>query len=151
MSKPLDFYHTRGMQRTSQNLKEDVVKNDFGVSAQPLVSIEPEHIIIDQLHLLLRICDKLLRNLTSDTKTFRFTFGQKRVLKVNWNGRHWRDLTLKSFWKIFLQNYAFWSIMIPIIILSKFGVHFWIYIVSWRSKYTSSLTLKIFLKNVKGG
>jgi hypothetical protein len=88
MSKPLDFYHTRGMQRTSQNLKEDVVKNDFGVSAQPLVSIEPEHIIIDQLHLLLRICDKLLRNLTSDTKTFRFTFGQKRVLKVNWNGRH---------------------------------------------------------------
>jgi hypothetical protein len=35
------------MQRTSHNLKEDVVKNDFGVSAQPLVSIEPEHIIID--------------------------------------------------------------------------------------------------------
>ena len=43
------FYHTRGMQRTSQNLKEDVVKNYFGVRAQPLVSIEPEHIIIDSL------------------------------------------------------------------------------------------------------
>ena len=55
MTKPLEFYHTRGMQRTSQNLKEDVVKNDFGVRAQPLVSIEPEHIIIDELHLLLRI------------------------------------------------------------------------------------------------
>jgi hypothetical protein len=50
-----------GMQRTSQNLKEDVVKNYFGVRAQPLVSIEPEHIIIDELHLLLRICDKDLR------------------------------------------------------------------------------------------
>jgi hypothetical protein len=49
MTKPLEFYHTRGMQRTSQNLKEDVVKNDFGVRAQPLVSIEPEHIIIDQI------------------------------------------------------------------------------------------------------
>jgi hypothetical protein len=49
MTKPLDFYHTRGMQRTSQNLKEDMVKNDFGVCAQPLVSIEPEHIIIDEL------------------------------------------------------------------------------------------------------
>jgi hypothetical protein len=48
MTKPLDFYHTRGMQRTSQNLKEDVVKNDFGVRAQPLASIEPEHIIIVQ-------------------------------------------------------------------------------------------------------
>ena len=65
----LDFYHTRGMQRTSQNLKEDVVKNDFGVHAQPLVSIEPEHIIVDELHLLLRICDKLLRNLILDTQT----------------------------------------------------------------------------------
>jgi hypothetical protein len=51
---------------------------------------------------------------------------------VNWIDRHWRSLTIKSFWKIFLQNYAFWSIMIPMIILSKFGVHFWIYIVSWR-------------------
>ena len=69
MSKPLDFYHTRGMQRTSQNLKEDVIKNEFGVRAERLVSIEPEHIIIDELHLLLRICDKLFRNLILDTKT----------------------------------------------------------------------------------
>jgi hypothetical protein len=68
MTKPLDFYHTRGMQRTSQNLKEDVVKNGLGVHAQPLVSIEPEHILIDELHLL-RICDKLLRTLILDTKT----------------------------------------------------------------------------------
>jgi hypothetical protein len=45
MTNPLDFYHTHGMQRTSQNLKEDVVKNDFGVSAQPLISIGAEHII----------------------------------------------------------------------------------------------------------
>jgi hypothetical protein len=59
MAKPLNLYHTRGMQRTSQNLKEDDVKNDFGVRAQPIVSIVPEHIIIDELHLLLRICDKL--------------------------------------------------------------------------------------------
>ena len=70
MTKPLDVYHTRGMQRTSQNLKEDVVKNDFGFRAQPLVSMGPEHIIIDELHLL-RICDKLLRNLILDTKTKR--------------------------------------------------------------------------------
>jgi hypothetical protein len=69
MTKPLDFYHTRGMQRTSHNLKEDVVRNDLGVRAQPLVSIHPEDIIIDGLHLLLRICDKLLKNLILDTKT----------------------------------------------------------------------------------
>ena len=65
MTKPLDFYHTRGMQRTSQNLKEDVIKNDLGVRS------EPEHIIIDEFHLLLRICDKLLKNLILDTKNAR--------------------------------------------------------------------------------
>ena len=68
MTKPLDFYHTRGMQRTSQNLKEYVVNNYFGVCAQPLVSIEPEH--NDELHLL-RICDKLLMNLILNTKNTR--------------------------------------------------------------------------------
>ena len=68
MTKPLDFYHTRGMQRTSQNLKEDV-KNDFGVRAQPLVSIEPEHIIVDELHLP-RICDKL-KDRTFDIRELR--------------------------------------------------------------------------------
>jgi hypothetical protein len=83
MTKPLEFYHTRGMQRTSQNLKEDVVKNDFGVRAQPLVSIEPEHIIIDELHLLLRICDKLLKNLILDTKTLDDKNAVLKVLKVN--------------------------------------------------------------------
>ena len=114
MIKSFDFYHTRGMQRTSQNLKEDVVKNDIGVRAQPLVSIEPEHIIIDELYLLLRICDKLLRNLILNTKTLNDKnavhceksdfLGQhtekirgcgvscyiwtKRVLKVNCIGRH---------------------------------------------------------------
>ena len=69
MTKPLDCYYTRGMQITSHNLKKDVVKDYFGVRAQPLVSIEPEHIIIDELHLLLRICDKLLMNLILNTKT----------------------------------------------------------------------------------
>jgi hypothetical protein len=115
MTKPKDFYHTRGMQRTSHNLKEDVVKNDFGVRVQP-----PEHIIIDELHLRLRICDKLLRYLISDTKTLddkNAVHGEKsdflgqltekirecgvsfyiwttRVFKVNWIGRHWRGLTI---------------------------------------------------------
>ena len=39
MTKPLDFYNTRGMQRISQNLKEYAIKNDFGVRAQPLVRL----------------------------------------------------------------------------------------------------------------
>jgi hypothetical protein len=35
-------------------------------------------------------------------------------------GRHWRGLTMKSFWEMFLQNYALWSIMITMIILFIF-------------------------------
>ncbi|CAC5421897.1 Tyrosine-protein kinase receptor Tie-1,Tyrosine-protein kinase Shark,Melanoma receptor tyrosine-protein kinase,Ack-related non-receptor tyrosine kinase,Tyrosine-protein kinase ZAP-70,Vascular endothelial growth factor receptor 1,Receptor tyrosine-protein kinase erbB-4,Tyrosine-protein kinase SYK,Tyrosine-protein kinase Fer [Mytilus coruscus] len=69
MTKPWDFYHGNNMNRTAQNLEEDVVRNHYGVRAQPLIRIEPEHIIIDELHLLLRICDKLLSNLIKDTKT----------------------------------------------------------------------------------
>ncbi|CAG2186019.1 AACS [Mytilus edulis] len=69
MTKPWDFYHGNNMNRTAQNLEEDVVRNHYGVRAQPLIMIEPEHIIIDELHLLLRICDKLLSNLIKDTKT----------------------------------------------------------------------------------
>jgi hypothetical protein len=44
-------------------------RNNCIESTQPVVSIEPEHIIINELHLLLGICDKLLRNLILDTKT----------------------------------------------------------------------------------
>ncbi|CAG2186655.1 unnamed protein product [Mytilus edulis] len=69
MTKPWDFYHGNNMNRTAQNLEEDVVRNHYGVRAQPLIMIEPEHIIIDELHLLLQICDKLLSNLIKDTKT----------------------------------------------------------------------------------
>ena len=144
MTKPLEFYHTRGMQRTSQNLKEDVVKNDIGVRAQPLVSIEPEHLIIDELHLLLRICDKLLKNLILDTKTLddkNAVHGEKSdflgqptekirgcgVSFYIWTKKgtqgemNWSSLTGSDYAKL-LENLP--SKLYLLIILSKFGIHF---------------------------
>ena len=144
MTKPLEFYHTPGMQRTSQNLKEDVVKNDFGVRAQPLVSIEPEHIIIDELHLLLRICDKLLKNLILDTKTLddkNAVHGEKSdflgqltekirgcgVSFYIWTKKgtqgelNWSSLTGSDYEKL-LENLP--TKLYFLIILSKFGIHF---------------------------
>jgi hypothetical protein len=144
MTKPLEFYHTRGMQRTSQNLKEDVVKNDFGVRAQPLVSIEPEHIIIDELHLLLRICDKLLKNLILDTKTLddknavhgeKSDFLGRLTEKIRgcgvsfyiWTKKgtqgelNWSSLTGSDYEKL-LENLP--TKLYFLIILSKFGIHF---------------------------
>jgi hypothetical protein len=132
------------MQRTSQNLKEDVVKNDFGVRAQPLVSIEPEHLIIDELHLLLRICDKLLKNLILDTKTLddkTVVHGEKSdflgqltekirgcgVSFYIWTKKgtqcelNWSSLTGSDYEKL-LENLP--SNLCFLIILSKFGIHF---------------------------
>jgi hypothetical protein len=76
---------------------EDVVKNDFGVCAQPLVSIEPEHIIIDELHLLLRICDKLLKNLILDTKTL----DDKNDVHENSNG-----FVMSSLWFLWTLHHG---------------------------------------------
>ena len=41
----------------------------FGVKNEPLVKIEPDHVVLEELHLLLRICDKLLTNLIDDEKS----------------------------------------------------------------------------------
>jgi hypothetical protein len=71
-------------------------KNELHILTQPLVSIEPEHIIIVELHLLLRICDKLLRNLILDTKTLEWqkcrSWWEVRFLRTAYweNKRMWR-------------------------------------------------------------
>jgi hypothetical protein len=151
MTKPLDFYHTRGMQRTLHNLKEDVVKNDFGVRAQPLVSIEPEHIIIDELHLLLRICDKLLRNLILDTNTLddkNAVHGEKsgflRQLTETIRGC---GVSFYIWTKKGSQGEVDWS--------SLTGSDYEKLLENLPSKLCflihHDITLKIFLKNVKGG
>ena len=69
MSKPFDFYHTGSMARTNKDITNDSTSYTFGVKNEPLVKIEPDHVVPDELHLLLRICDKLLTNLIDDAKS----------------------------------------------------------------------------------
>jgi hypothetical protein len=50
-----DFYHTGSMARTNKNITNDSKSHAFDVKKEPLVKIEPDHVVPDELHLLLRI------------------------------------------------------------------------------------------------
>jgi len=69
LSKPFDFYQICLMDRTCENIQNDFISKMHGVKYSPLVKIDPDHVVPDELHLLLRICDKLLCNLIDDAKS----------------------------------------------------------------------------------
>ena len=65
---PWDFYHSEKFFRSIsviKNLARSSSKT-YGVKAAPLLDVEPHHYIPDELHLLMRIMDVLLRNLIYD-------------------------------------------------------------------------------------
>lgn len=68
LDRPWDYYHSQEMSRTVENLRQGSAKKHFGSKFAPLLDIEPCNIIPDELHLLLRIGDVLLRNIIDDVK-----------------------------------------------------------------------------------
>ncbi|XP_076086100.1 uncharacterized protein LOC143056822 [Mytilus galloprovincialis] len=69
VSKPWNFYHLNENVRTTSEIKEiymGTLKPNYGVKHLPLMTIEPVHIIPDELHLFMRIFDVLMRNLIDD-------------------------------------------------------------------------------------
>lgn len=63
MSKDLDYYNTE-MKRTLQELKNlSSSPKKFSCVHRPLIDIELDHAILDELHLMLRITDRLTENL----------------------------------------------------------------------------------------
>jgi hypothetical protein len=69
MSKPENVYWSKEIVRTNQEMKLfcSKSKSNFGCIHPPLLNIELSHVVIDELHLLMRICDVLLRNLIEDS------------------------------------------------------------------------------------
>lgn len=68
-SKPKSFYESKDMKRTLEDLQTLSSKpktSNYGCVHPPLIKIELDHIIPDELHLLLRVTDKLLKNLVSE-------------------------------------------------------------------------------------
>ncbi len=53
-------YDTRSLQSMKECLKG---KDHYGCQKTPLINIDPSHIILDELHLMLRVTDILIRNL----------------------------------------------------------------------------------------
>jgi len=69
MSKPENVYWSKEIVRTNQEMKLfcSKSKSNFGCIHPPLLSIELSHVVIDELHLLMRICNVLLGNLIEDS------------------------------------------------------------------------------------
>ena len=70
MSLPADHYTKGSMKRTLSTLRKcsalsssSPVSKRLGSQRSPVLNIEPDNIVIDELHLLLRIGDILIRNL----------------------------------------------------------------------------------------
>ena len=70
MSLPADYYTKGSMKRTLSTLRacsalslSSPASKRLGSQRPPVLNIEPDNIVIDELHLLLRIGDVLIRNL----------------------------------------------------------------------------------------
>ncbi|KXJ10506.1 hypothetical protein AC249_AIPGENE18777 [Exaiptasia diaphana] len=66
MSKPIDFYTTGEIVRTIQDIKEYALKKEYSCEHLLLLNISIENIVIDELHLMLRVTDKLTKNLVEE-------------------------------------------------------------------------------------
>ena len=63
-----DYYNKPPLQRTLRELKafSKKSKENYCCEHEPLLNIELDHVILDELHLLLRVVDVLLNNLLED-------------------------------------------------------------------------------------
>ena len=69
MSKPDGFYDLPPIRRTTQELKELAQKKtgeNYCCCHEPLLNIPLDHIILDELHVMLRVTDILLEKLIED-------------------------------------------------------------------------------------
>ena len=66
MTKDLDYYNTGELSRSIQEPNEYHAKNKFCCFQPPLFSIDLDHVILDELHLMLRISDRLTENLIKE-------------------------------------------------------------------------------------
>ena len=78
----LDHYHREELRRSVSEIKTlaaSASKQKYGVKHAPLLEIEVDHFVPDELHLFMRIMDVLLRNLIDDA------FSKDHFAKINGN------------------------------------------------------------------
>ena len=71
VSLPWNFYHSTDQIRSISEIKSCAKhsKAIYGVKNAPLLDIEPDRYVPDELHLLMRVMDVLLRNVIFDAKS----------------------------------------------------------------------------------
>jgi len=89
-SKPMDYYNTNTMKRTIEDIKAKCKETEnYGCIHEPLLNIPLTNVILDELHLLLRITDKLLQNVIDEVlerdavEDFQKTRGQQKGLHLS--------------------------------------------------------------------
>ena len=70
MSKPECFYTDQEFDsvRSIEEMQSLYLTNSFGCKHLPLINLPLENVIVDELHMLLRITDRLLENLIQDVR-----------------------------------------------------------------------------------
>lgn len=87
MSFPWNFYHETSNARTVEEISKLAKQNkkEFGCKHAPFLSLRVDHFIPDELHLMLRVTDVLLRNLIDDAKELDAELKVKRLPQTNLN------------------------------------------------------------------
>ena len=68
ISKDVTLYESVDMARTADNLNSYYTSKQFGCKNKSLIEIEPRKVVLDELHLFLRIYDILMGNLLDDCR-----------------------------------------------------------------------------------
>ena len=68
LAKPSHYYNKEPLKRTLEEIKRlcHCSKDNYGCINEPLLNIPLTNVIADELHLLLRITDKLLQNIIDE-------------------------------------------------------------------------------------
>ena len=67
-SKDFLFYNTEPLKRTLENIKKQCQckSSNYGCINPPLINIDLDHVLADELHLLLRVTDRMLQNVVDE-------------------------------------------------------------------------------------
>ena len=66
MTKDLDFYNSGELKRTSQEIRYFHGSKTFCCIHPPLFNIELDHVVLDELYLMMRITDRLTENIITE-------------------------------------------------------------------------------------
>ena len=70
MAKPEDFYWDDHVVRSMSDISKHAQSNSYGCRSEPLVKLPLTHVVMDELHMMLRITDRLLSNLIEDATDY---------------------------------------------------------------------------------